>query len=416
MRAKGRLAYRALLILISFTILLIGCSAKSSETNTSDMGTAEPAIDAALTSVAPSSDIDTYLPPSILTIYEDYPTRTLPDEPDSSVVDYSSVVFMDKSGTKELMLGMQADELVDIIGVVEENGWLANYDGIDVMLLNEHAAIMSIGKDNQAESGSWLVGGKYTIGDSIEIPLSIYGEPLVHIPDSVFNNQSNKNSMVFFFSSDGAQIKDRMVEYAYLYDITYDSDGLITSLTISTLHHLSANVVKGKIAMRAAGSGDSTLVIDKVSDYSCFDISYKGSGDFMLIQRDKEVFKRTGNYTGRILFANLISGEFEIHAEGEWSIKSIATYGLQNPPYSGNTDYVTPQVLLNQSCKLQITYDGEGDFIVRHISSMPDYSSVILVDTSGAYSGVVELSLDDVMNPSFFEILSDSNWTITLVE
>ena len=167
-----------------------------------------------------------------------------------------------------------------------------------------------------------------------------------------------------------------------------------------------------------AGTGEWDIDVDPISDY-IYDVMYTGVGDIVISDSKGELFRRTGNYNGRILLNNIAEdGRLRIAGDGGWGLKAIIPIGLiYYNLISGNGDFVhlnifTP-VFVQGYNKIKISHEGDGEFMAQLRAGDADVESIVLMSGTGHFVECIDIPTS---NPVYYlEIVTGGSWTIERV-
>ena len=167
---------------------------------------------------------------------------------------------------------------------------------------------------------------------------------------------------------------------------------------------------------QAEGNGDYVAKGLHVTGCAVLHIEHTGDGHFAVTSYegadgddyDSLLANTTGNYSGDVLIDH--SGDFvlEIKANGHWKITSSGLQVDDTTSFSGHGDAVTG-LTTHSGGAWAVTHNGTGHFSITEYGLDDGYLD-LLVNTTGAYSGVVKAEKSDY--PVFFEVSADGDWTI----
>lgn len=163
------------------------------------------------------------------------------------------------------------------------------------------------------------------------------------------------------------------------------------------------------------GSGDNFVEFSTPGDdAAALEITHDGSSNFIVgsytlsNERIDGLVNDIGSYEGTVPI-NFFTGEevgfIEVQADGNWTMTATPLLGLEVLPgmASGSGDDVV--VVSISSPAVQITHNGESNFIVRAYTSEGTDG---LVNEIGAYDGTVRAPTGTVV----FEVNADGDWSL----
>lgn len=163
------------------------------------------------------------------------------------------------------------------------------------------------------------------------------------------------------------------------------------------------------------GNGDDFIEFSIPNhDAAVLEISHTGSSNFAVLsytdsnERLDLLVNEIGDYQGRVP-VNFLVGEdvglLEITASGSWSITALPLTDLEitSDASTGTGDDVV--VMDVSSPSLEVTHDGESNFVVMAWTDGRD----LLVNEIGAYDGTVRSPTGFVI----YAINADGNWALT---
>ena len=346
--------------------------------------------------------------------------------PDPEKVDYRGVVLENSETGDELYLGMSASEIEDVLGAPPVERMRVYYENGIMINLYEGRASM-LGFVTSAET-PWNLNGLGN-GSTVEDVIAKLGEP-----DSLFPAKSitvgdgraevpKTNIMYYLFKADGTRY-DGGEEYAYILTFSYEDDNLIASIGVTTVEtymnpRINLNDL-GAVLVREQGRGNATL-LNKNDQPASYNITHKGSGDFVITQNGTQIFKRTGEYEGRVYIRDLMRGEFQIETEGEWSIKhELQLNRPRSNVYSGSSDMVLDSVFFSDPQEMRVTYNGEGPITITAIyrNNPFPFEENVWLESPGSTETTIDLGELEPMKRliSHLEIVADGEWTIEIID
>ena len=344
-----------------------------------------------------------------------------------------------KPGTDwEFYLGMPVERVEEIFPWPPvDKEWTGSYDDqtIGVYCLGDRVAYVGIGHAELASkedkiTSHWRINGFEIIGINIEDAKSIFG-------NAVYEDRKMPvvSFLTYRFSVNNTAIADEDEPHAYEVQILYrEEDAAVLGITFISAD-LDIRQLQGGIHYSARGSGSTGIPVTRSvrgGGFSAADITHSGQGDFVLTLDGEEIFRRSGEYSGRVLLPGLPKdAELLAEADGDWTIivRSWPPSSLsEDGKFSGTGDDATAFSVAQgdgkdgRPSKWKLAHDGEGTFIVRQVALTglideiwPQFHTIVEIE--GAFDGVVDSSFVNGTNAQyFFEIVADGNWTIEPAE